>query len=122
MLAEIVNLSMAVVARGNAICSAGGHDLVEFEFAEGAALIGEPILQKAAAAAATIVIGAVGGHVDKVFLSHDGFGHIAHIFGHGVAHGLADQLARILAGKFDLTLFVPVGVDLQSTFPDPLSV
>ena len=122
VLAQIMNLRMAIVARCDAVLGAGGHDLVEFYFAECAALFGQSILQKAPAAAAAIVIGAVGGHVDKVFLAHNGFDHIAQIFGDRVPQGFANQLARILAGKFDLALFVPFGTDLQLAFPDPFGI
>ena len=107
-----MNLRVAIVARGNAVLGAGGHDLVEFYFAECAALFGQSILQKAPSAAAAIVVGAVGGHVDEVFRTHHGFDHIAHVFSHGITQGLANQLARILAGKFYLTVLVPFGTDL----------
>ncbi len=122
MLADIMNLGMAVVARGNTVSCAGGHDLIEFQFAKGPALIGQTALQKAAATTAAIVIGAVGGHIDKIFLAHHGLDHIAHIFGYRIAKGFANQLAGVLAGKFDLALFVPFGVDLQPAIADPAGV
>jgi hypothetical protein len=122
MLAEIMNLGMTVVAGCNAVRGAGGHNLVEFYFAEGAALIGQSILQKAPASAAAIVIGAVGGHVDKVFFAHHGSNHIAHIFGDRIAEALANQLARILAGKLDLAVLVPLGADLQFALPNPFGI
>jgi hypothetical protein len=76
-----MNLRVAVMARRNTVRGAGGHNLVKFYFAEGAALIGKAILQKPSAPAAAIVIGEVGGHVDKIFFAHDRFDDIAHIFG-----------------------------------------
>jgi hypothetical protein len=79
-------------------------------------------VQKAPAPAAAIVIGAVGGHVDKIFFAHHGFDHIAHIFGYGIAQRFSNQLARVLTGKFDLALLIPIGVDLQFAFPNPLGV
>ena len=122
MLAQIMNLGMAVVARRNTVRGAGGHNLVEFYFTEGVALFGEPVLQKAPAPAAAIVIGAVGGHVDKVFFAHHGSDHIAHIFGHRIAEALTNQLARILAGKLDLAVLVPLGADLQFALPNPFGI
>ena len=122
MLAEIMNLGVAVVARCDAIRGAGRHDLIELDLAEGAPLLGQSILQKAAAPAAAIIVGAVGGHIDKIFLTYHGLDHKSHVFGHRIAKGLATQLAGILAGKFDLTVLVPFGADLQLAFPDPLGV
>jgi hypothetical protein len=58
-------------------------------------------LQKPAAAAATVVVGAVGNHVDEVFFTHGGFHDIAQILGHRIAQAFAHQLTGILAGEFD---------------------
>jgi hypothetical protein len=84
VLAEVVNLGVAVVARRNAIRGACGHDLIELNLAEGSPLLGQSILQKAAAPAAAIIVGAVGGHVDKIFFTHDRFDHKTHIFSHRI--------------------------------------
>jgi hypothetical protein len=117
-----MNLRMAIVARRNTILGAGGHDLVKLDLAERMALFGQSILQKAPAPATAIVIGAVGGHVDKVFFTHHGFDHIAHIFSHGITQALTNELARVLTGKLDFAVFVPFGADLQFAFPDPFGV
>ncbi len=108
---QIMNLSVAVMAGGDAIGRAGGQNLVGFKLAEGPAGFGHSVLQETAPAAATIVVRAVGGHIDEIFCSHHRFGYIAQVFGHGIAKGLANQLARILDGEFYLTLFVPIRVD-----------
>jgi hypothetical protein len=79
-------------------------------------------LEKTAAAAAAEVVGAVGLHVDEVFLAHDGFDDVAQILGDGVTKAFADDLAGILNGELDLEVLVPVGIDLQFAFADPFGV
>ena len=122
MLAEFVNLGVAVVAAGDAVVRTGGLDLLVFEPTVLETLLLESGLEKTAAAAATEVVGAVGLHVDEVFFSYDGFHHVAKVFGNGVAKTLAHDLAGILDGKLDFQVLVPVGVDLQSTFTNPFSI
>ena len=117
-----MNLGMTVMTGGYTIRCARRQNLIHFDFAKRSALIGHSGLQKTAAPAAAIVIGAVGRHVDKIFLAHHGLDNVAHILGNRVAQGFAHQLARILAGEFDLAVFIPFGADFQLTFPDPLGV
>jgi hypothetical protein len=102
MLAQLVNLGMAVVASGNAVIRAGRLYLLIFESAVFQALILEPGLKESAAAAAAIVIGSVGLHVDEVFFAHHGFDHKPKILGNGIAIALADDLAGILNRELDL--------------------
>ena len=61
-------------------------------------------------------------HFNKIFFAHDRFNHKSQIFGNGIAKGLAHDLAGILHGKFDFQLLVPVGIDLESSFPDPFGI
>ena len=122
VFAEFVNLGMAVMASGNAISRSGLLDLLVFDFAELQALIFETRLQKTPAAAAAVVVGAVGLHVDEIFLAHDGLDHEAQVLGDGVAVAFPHDLAGILDGELDLQVLVPVGVDFQFALPDPLGV
>jgi hypothetical protein len=85
-------------------------------------LLLETGLEKTAPAAAAVVVGPVGLHVDEVFLAHDRFDHEAQIFGNGIAKALADDLAGILDGELDLEVLVPVGIDLELALTDPLGI
>ncbi len=122
VFAQLVNLRVAVVATGDAVCGARGLDLLVLEAAVAQALFLVSGLEEAAPAAAAVVIGAVGRHVDEIFLTHHGFDHKPEIFGNGVAVAFADDLAGILDGELDLEILVPVGIDLELSFPDPLCI
>jgi hypothetical protein len=117
-----MNLCMAVVAAGNAVVSSGSLDLTVFqptEFQTGFFISG---LQKAPAAAAAVIVGAVRLHIDKIFFSHDGFHDIPQIFSDGVSVALAHNLAWVLNRKLYFQILVPIGVDIQFAFPDPSGV
>jgi len=101
MLAQLVNLCVAVVAPGNAVIRAGRLDLLVFQPAVLQALVLEPGLQESAAAAAAVVVGSVGLHVDEIFFSHHGFDHKAKVLGNGIAIALADDLAGVLDRELD---------------------
>jgi hypothetical protein len=122
VLAELVDLGMAVVAGRDAIVGLGVLDLLVFEPAvlEPGVLV--PGLQKTAAAPAAVVVGAVGHHVDKVLLSHDRLDHEAQVLCDRIAEAFPDDLAGILDRELDLQILVPIGVDLQLSFPDPFGV
>jgi hypothetical protein len=122
MFTDIVNLGMAIVARGNAIIRSGLHDLLEFQAAVIAPGFGKPGLQKTAPAAAAKIVGPVRGHVDEIFFSDQRFNDEAQIFRHGIAQRLAHQLTRILNRKGDTQVFIPIGTDLELAFPDPLGI
>ena len=79
-------------------------------------------LEEPATATAAVVVGTVGLHVDEVFFADDGFDYVAQILGNGVAETLANDLAGVLYGKLDLQILVPVGIDFESSFPDPFGV
>lgn len=108
MLAQFMDLGMAVMTGCNAVVGSGGFDLLVFEAAVFQALFLETGLQKTAAAAAAEVVGPVRGHVHKVFFAHNGFNHKTKIFGNGIAIAFADNLTGILYREFDLALLVPV--------------
>ena len=122
MMADVVDLGMAVMAAGDAVIGAGFHDLLEFDLAVFSAGLGKARLQEPAAAAAAVVVGFIRGHLYDVFLTDHRFDDKAQIVGDGIAKGFADNLAGILDGEFDLQILVPVGVDLQPPFPDPLGI
>ena len=112
MMANVMNLSMAVVAACDTVISTCFYDLVKFEFTIGTALFLESRLQKTAAAAATIVVGFIGSHFDDVLFTNNLFHHVAQIFGYRITIAFANNLAGILDGKFDLSLSIPVGINL----------
>ena len=122
MVGQIVNLGVAVVAGGDGVSGARGHDLVELHLAVGPAFVRIPALQEPAAAAAAEVVGTVGVHVDKVFLTDHRLDHEAKVLGHRVAEGLANQLAGVLNGELDLAILVPLGTRFQFALADPLGV
>jgi hypothetical protein len=105
---QIMDLGMTVMARSYGIVSSGIHDLLRFQLAISTTCVGKSRLQKTAAAAATIVVGFVGSHVDEIFLSDNLFHNIAEIIGHGVAVGLSNKLTRVLDGEGYLEILVPV--------------
>ncbi len=79
-------------------------------------------MQETAAAAAAVVVGAVGKHVDEIFLAHDGFYNKPQILCHRIAKTFSYELARVLNRKLDFQVLVPVGIDLQFSFPYPLGI
>ena len=48
--------------------------------------------------------------------------HEAQVLGNRIAEALADDLAGVLDREFDFQVLVPVGVDLEFAFTDPLGV
>ena len=79
-------------------------------------------MQKSAAAAAAVVVGAVGGHINEILFAHHRFDHIPQVLRHRISEALAHQLTGVLHGEFDAQILVPVGIDLQFALPDPLGV
>jgi hypothetical protein len=122
MLAEFMDLCMAIVAGRNAIVGAGGLNLPVLLLSVCQPCILIARLEKSAAAAAAVIVRPVGEHFDEIFFSHDRLHHKPEIFGNGIAKGFPHNLARILNRKRDLQLLVPVRVNLQFSFPDPFGV
>lgn len=113
---------MAIVAWCNTILGVGPHYLVIFEFSILPPGFGQAGLQKAAAAAAAVVVGSVRGHVDEIFFAHDGFYHKTKILGDGVSQCFADDLTGILYCKFYLKILIPVRTDFKFALSDPFGV
>jgi hypothetical protein len=61
-------------------------------------------------------------HFYKVFFTHHRFNRVPKVFGHGISKGLAYELAGVLYRKFDFQIFVPVGIDFQLSFFNPLGI
>jgi len=122
LVGQIVNLRMAVVTGRNAVSRLCCQNLVCFEFPVSPAFFSISCLEKAAAAAAAIIVRPVGMHVDEIFFSHHRLHRVPQIFGHRIPKGLAHQLAGVLNSEFDFEVLVPVGIDLQLSFPDPLGI
>ena len=121
-LGQVVDLGVAVVAGGDGITGTGGQDLVGLEFAVFAPFVGVSVLQEPAAAAAAEIVGSVGLHVDEILFADHCPDYESQVFGHRIAEGLAHQLARVLAGEFDLALPVPFGTGFQFALPDPFCI
>ena len=122
VFAQFMDLSVAVVASGDAVSGPRGLDLLVFQPAVFQALIFVTGLEEAAAPAATEVVGTVGRHVDEIFFADHGPDDIAEIFGNGVAVAFADDLAGILDSELDFKVLVPVRIDLEPSLPDPFGV
>lgn len=71
MFAEFMDLGVTVMTGRNAVIRMGGFDLLVLYFAIGEALFFKSRLEKPTAAAAAIVIGAVGLHIDKILFAYD---------------------------------------------------
>jgi hypothetical protein len=122
MLPDIMNLGMAVMARRDAVMRSGCHDLLEFEPAVSPPGFWKAGLQEPAAPTATVVVGAVRKHIHKIFLAYDGFNNKPKILSHRITKTFPDQLARVLNRKLDFQVLVPIGVDLEFSFPYPLGI
>ncbi len=122
MVAEFMDLGMAVVATGDAVVGAGGLDLIVLNFAISQSFFFKPGLEESAAAAAAKVIGAVGLHVDEVFFADNGFHHKSQVVGNGVAIAFSYNLTGVLDREFDFQVFVPVRVDLEFAFANPFGI
>jgi len=122
VFAQLMNLRVAVVAAGDAVVGVGGLNLFIFKTSVFEPLLFITGLQEAAAVAAAVVVGAVGGHVDEVFFSDDALDDKAQVFRNRIAVALADDLTGILYRELDFQVFVPVGIDLELALPDPFGV
>jgi hypothetical protein len=101
MMGKLVDLGMAVMTPGYAIGCPGCFDLIVFYSAIFQPLLLETRLEKSAAAATTVVIGFVGGHLHQVFFTDCLFDGVSEIVGNGIAKTFTNYLAGILNGKLD---------------------
>jgi hypothetical protein len=119
---HVVDLGMAVVTGRNTVIRLCRQNLVCFELAVGTTRFRISGLEKAAAAAAAVIVRPVGIHFDEILFSHNRPHRVPQIFGHRIPKGLSNQLAGILHRKFDFQILVPVGIDLQLSLPNPLGI
>lgn len=110
------------MAWSDTIVSAGFNNLTKFQFPVFPTCVGITRLQKAPSPTATEIVGSIGLHVDKVFLSHNAFDHKTKIFCNGIAKGFSNQLTRILNRKFYFEISIPVGTDFEFSLPDPSGI
>jgi hypothetical protein len=122
MFAQFMNLGMAVVTPGDTIVGARCLDLLVFQLSVFQPFFPKARLQESAAAAAAIIVGPVRLHINEIIFTHYGLDDKAQIFRDGVPIRLPHNLAGILNGKLYFQIFVPVGIDLQFSFPDPFGV
>jgi hypothetical protein len=122
MLAEVVNLGVAVVARGNAVRCTRIFDLIELQFTVLMPCLGKTGLEIPAAAAAAVVVRPVRPHVDEVLLTDHRCDDKTQVLGDRVAIGLSHQLAGILDRERDLAILVPIGIDLELALPYPFGI
>jgi len=101
MLTEFMYLGMAIVTGGNTIIRSGHLNLSVFQPTKSQTLLFVAGLQKTAPSAATVIIGSIGLHVDKVLLPHHSFYHKAQIFGDGISVAFTNNLAWILDCELD---------------------
>ena len=111
MLTELMNLGMAIMAAGNTVSRAGFLYLFILQPAEFQTLLFLAGLEETAAAAAAIIVGPVGDHIDKIFFSDDRFDHESQVFGNRFPKSLAHDLTGVLYRKFNFKVLVPIGVD-----------
>ena len=122
MVAELMDLGVTVVAAGDAVVCAGGLNLLIFDLPVSQAFFFESGLKESAAAAAAIVVGTVGLHVDEVFFADNGFHHKPQVLGNGITIAFPYNLAGILNREFNFQVFVPVGVNLEFAFTYPFCI
>jgi hypothetical protein len=122
MLAELMNLSVAVMTAGDTIIRAGSLNLFILQLAEFQALLLETGLEETAAAAATIIVRPVGLHINKIFFTNNGLDHEAQILGDRIPIALAHDLTGVLHRKLNFQILVPVGIDLELSLADPFGI
>ena len=122
VLTQLMDLGVAIVTTGDTIIGTGGFNLFIFNFSELQTFFLETGLEKTTAAAAAIIVGPVGLHINEILITYHGFDDKSQIFRDGIPIRLPHNLAGILNGKLYFQFFVPVGIDFQLSFPDPFSV
>jgi len=122
VVTQVFNLTVAVVAGRNDIGRPGSRNLVEFYPAECPSFIREPGLQCTPAAAAAIIIIPVGDGINKIFLSHNRLDHKPQIIHNFIGTGFSADITGILDREFGFYVLVPVGIDFQFSFSDPLGI
>jgi len=102
VIVQIVDLRMAIVTWCDAIRGSGSLDLIKLDLPVLMPRISVPGLQISSTATAAVVVGHVGGHVNKILFPNNTLHHKPQFFGNWIAKRLSDQLTRILNRKLDL--------------------
>lgn len=121
-LAKIMDLGMAIVARSNAVIGLCCQNLVELDLAILTTFFSIPGLEKPSASAAAKVVGLVGPHFDEIFFPNKALDHVTQIVCHWIPETFTHDLTRILNRELDLSFLIPVGVDLELSFSNPLGI
>jgi len=119
---EVMYLGMTIMTGGYAVFGPGSLDLIEFYLTVLMTRISITGLEVSAAPSATVVIGLVRGHINKIFFAYHRFNHKAKVICNRIAQGFPDYLTGVLDSECYLQVFIPVGVDLELPLPDPLGV
>ena len=122
VVTDVFNLTMTVMTGRNHIGGPGGCNLVEFYPAECPSLVREPGLQRTAAAAAAIIIIAVGHGINKIFLTHNSLDYKTQVIHNLIGTAFSADIAGVLDREFGLYVPVPVRIDLELSLPDPLGI
>ena len=122
VLRQIVNLRMAVMAPGNAVIRPGFLYLPVFEPSIMPPGLIIARLKESSPSATAVIVGPVGGHIHEVFFSYNRLYNKTQIFSNRITVTFSNDLARVLDGKFDVAVFIPIAVGFQFAFPDPFGV
>jgi hypothetical protein len=85
MLGQIMYLGMTVVTGSNRVIGPGSKYLIQLKFSVLPPFLGVRGLQESASAAAAVVVGFVGIHVNVVLFTDYGLDHKSEIIGHRVS-------------------------------------
>ncbi len=117
-----MDLRMAVMTRRYAVRRACTLYLLILQFPVSPPCFWKSRLEKTTAAAAAVIVRPVRRHVYKVLFADNSFDHEPQLLGNRVPKTLSHKLAWILNREFHLQILVPLGIDLQLSFPDPLCI
>lgn len=115
-------LSMAVVTTGDAILCTTIFYLIVLYLSISKPLFFKARLQKAAAAATTVIVGLIGIHLRNIFLTHRLTNCKSEIVRNFIPKAFTYNLAGILDSELDFQIFIPVRIWFQLAFPNPLGI
>jgi hypothetical protein len=122
MLAKVMDLCVAVMARGNTIICLSILDLIKFQLSVMMPGVSKPRLQITAPATTAVIVGSVGMHINEILFTHNRFDNEPQVFCNRITKGLSHQLAGVLNRELHLQILVPIRVDFQFSFPDPFGI
>lgn len=107
VMLEVMDLSMTVVAGGDAVIRPSCRDLIELDLTVGMALLVITCLQKAATTAAAKIVRFVWGHINEVLFTNHRPHDKTQVISCSIPVTFTDDLTRVLHCEFDLSFFVP---------------